>query len=240
MTTTAIARGNRAPLLASRLSAVEDALEAACERAGRARREVCLVAVSKTHTPDLISEAYALGVRDYGENYAQELHEKARGLAASCPEVRWHFIGRLQSNKAKLLTGVSLVHGVASQEQARALGRRAAEEEPVPFLAQVNISGEEQKNGLSPESIRRELEALCDVPGAQLMGLMAVLERGEAGLAACRSFAQVRVLRDELERRAGRSLPFLSMGMSSDYVEAISEGATHVRIGTALFGSRGQ
>lgn len=224
--------------IAQRLERLEQGIAEACRAAGRARDSVRLIAVSKTHPPAAIEEAYALGLRDFGESYAQELLKKRELLDTSHPDIQWHFIGRVQTNKAKLLAAAHLVHGVGSLAHAEALGRRAGPSRAVAFLAQVNVSGEQQKNGFSFDEIRRDLEALLQVPGARLVGLMAMLELGEEGDAARARFASVRTLRDELEGRAGAELPVLSMGMTADHREAILEGATHIRIGTALFGER--
>lgn len=224
--------------LAGRLARLEEGIAEACRAAGRARESVRLIAVSKTHPPAAIEEAYALGLRDFGESYAQELVKKRELLDASHSDIQWHFIGRVQTNKAKVLALAHLVHGVGSLAHAEALGRRAEAGRSVAFLAQVNVSGEEQKNGFAFDGLRNDLEALLQVPGARLVGLMAMLELGEEGDAARARFARVRELRDELERRAGVELPVLSMGMTADHREAILEGATHIRIGTALFGAR--
>ncbi len=224
--------------LKGRLAQVEEGIAEACHSAGRARSDVRLIAVTKTHPLEAVQAAYALGLRDFGESYAQELLQKREDLGTSLPDVRWHFIGRVQTNKAKILARADLVHGVGSLAHAEALARRADPERGVALLAQVNVSGEEQKNGFSFDDLRRDLQALLQVPAARLCGLMAILERGEQGDAARERFAAVRLLRDELEGRAAVSLPVLSMGMTADFREAILEGATHIRVGTALFGPR--
>lgn len=218
-----------------RAATVKAAIADACREAGRAPDEVRLVAVSKRHPPAALREAYRVGLRDFGENYAQELADKRAELAADLPDARWHFIGRVQSNKTKLFAGCALVHGVGSLKHARAVARRAP---GTPVLAQVNVSQEGQKNGFDPEELEAELEALLQVEDAPLRGLMAMLEAGDAGARARERFAAVRELRDRLVARGGRELPELSMGMSADFHEAILEGATLVRVGTALFGRR--
>lgn len=223
--------------LPARLQAVEEAVAEACRAAGRDRAEVRLVAVSKTHPPDAIRVAYALGLRDFGENYAQDMADKQAALDPQLPGLRWHFIGRVQRNKAKLLAKAALVHGVGSVAHAEALGRRA-EGGRVPFLAQVNVSAEAQKNGFDPEELRRDLQALAEVEGAELRGLMAMLSAEDSQRRARERFAAVRELRNLLEREADMRLPELSLGMSADFPAAIREGATLVRVGTALFGPR--
>jgi PLP dependent protein len=223
--------------LALRLSALEEAIAAACDDAGRDRASVRLVAVSKTHAADAVRVAYRLGLKDFGENYAKELAEKQALLDPQLPGLRWHFIGRVQRNKAKLLAGAALVHGVGSVAHAEALGRQGAQR-PVPFLAQVNASAEKQKNGFDFDDLRRNLSALRQVEGAALRGLMAMLSQEDSAARARERFAAVRELRDALEREGGVALPELSMGMSADFGAAIREGATLVRVGTALFGPR--
>lgn len=224
--------------LQTRLERLEAGIADACREAGRPRSDVLLVAVSKTHPLDAVKHAYTLGLRHFGESYAQEMEEKRLALRASHPDIKWHFIGRVQRNKAKLLAHADLVHGVGSLAHAEALGKRAEEGRQVAFLAQVNASGEAQKNGFEFDALRRDLEGLLEVPGTAMQGLMAILGQGEQGAAARGRFAAVRELRDALERAAGVRLPILSMGMTADHREAILEGATHVRVGTALFGAR--
>jgi pyridoxal phosphate enzyme (YggS family) len=224
--------------ISGRYKEVLEAIEEACAEAGRAPGDVCLVAVSKRHPPEAIRAAYALGMRDFGENYAQELAEKRSALAPELPEARWHFIGRVQSNKAKELVSADCVHGVGKLGHAEALSRRAVEGAPLRFLTQVNVSGEAQKNGFSFSDLRENAQALSALPGVRWAGLMAMLMEGERGEAARAAYGRVRALRDELEQLIGRSLPELSMGMSGDFREAIAEGATMIRVGTAIFGPR--
>lgn len=225
----------RGDVLADRLAAVEEAIERACTAAQRPRESVTLVAISKFHPPSAIREAYELGVRNFGENYAQDLVRKRAELEASCPELRWHFTGRVQRNKAKLLQNVHLVHGIGSREQLEAVAHRAG---PTDVLLQVNAAGEQQKNGFDPDELRRDLGALLEIEGARVRGLMNLPPQDEDEAAVARRFAEVRALRDDLEERFGVKLPELSMGMSGDFPLAIREGATLIRIGTALFGPR--
>lgn len=220
--------------LADRLARVEEEIARACEAAGRRREDVRLVAVSKTHPPALLREAYALGVRDFGESYAKELDAKRQALQ-DLPDIRWHFVGRVQRNKAKLLRGVHLVHGAGRVGHVEALGAKAA---PVDVLLQVNEAGEEQKNGFDPDELRRDLPVVSQVEGARVRGLMTLPPLGEDPKRTRQRFASLRRLRDELEAAHGVSLPELSMGMSGDFPLAIREGATLVRVGTAIFGPR--
>ncbi len=224
----------------SRLEAIETRIVDACRRAGRVRAEVVLLPVSKTRTVYEIRELYSLGSRDFGENRVQELLKKKDQLPS---DVRWHFIGNLQSNKAKYIAPfVHLVHSVHSEELARELSRRAKESNrTIPVLIEVNISTEEQKHGVAPA----DAEALAikingDCPDLLLSGLMGMASF-EANAEKTRpQFRELRQLRDRIRERHPELKSFreLSMGMSNDFEVAIEEGATIVRIGSALFGER--
>jgi pyridoxal phosphate enzyme (YggS family) len=191
---------------------------------------VTLVAVSKTQPADAIREAYAAGQRDFGENYAQEWRAKADALT-DCPDLRWHFIGALQTNKVKLIAGrVAFVHTVDRLELARELSRRlAARESRVRAFLEVNVAGEASKSGCRPEAVPALAEAVRALPGVDLVGLMCV---PPASADPRPHFHLLRSLRDQL------GLAELSMGMSGDWREAVEEGASFVRIGTAIFGPR--
>jgi hypothetical protein len=218
--------------IAERWQAVKARVDAACRGAGRTPSEVTIVAVSKTHPASAVREAAAAGATDFGENYAQELAAK-RG---ECGDVRWHFIGRLQRNKAKLVAGhVVLVHGVDSVELAAELGRRAAVTQPV--LLAVNLGGEETKGGIGEVDAETVARAIAGVANVRLDGLMTMPPPADDPEASRPYFDKLRALRDRLAEVVG-PLPVLSMGMSSDYEVAIACGATHVRIGTAIFGTR--
>jgi pyridoxal phosphate enzyme (YggS family) len=213
---------------------------AACERAGRAATEVTIVAVSKTHPAAAVREAWAAGAADFGENYAQELAAKAGEIAAAPPAgpLRWHFIGRLQRNKARLVAGrVALIHAVDSVELADEIGRRAGAAAQ-PILLAVNLAGEATKGGVPGEAAPAVAAALAGVAGVSLDGLMTMPPPADDAEVSRPHFAALRALRDQLADRLGRALPVLSMGMSHDFEVAIACGATHVRIGTAIFGSR--
>jgi pyridoxal phosphate enzyme (YggS family) len=222
--------------VAERWHAVTARVAAACERAGRSAAEVTIVAVSKTHPADAIREALAAGATDFGENYAQELAGKAAELAAS-PAPRWHFIGRLQRNKARLVAGkVALIHAVDSVELAAEIARRAGGVQPI--LLAVNLGGETSKGGVPPDAAASVAHALAAVAGTSLAGLMTMPPPADDPEAGRPHFLALRALRDRLADELGRPLPVLSMGMSHDFEVAIACGATHVRIGTAIFGSR--
>ena len=229
--------------LAGRWRAVAARVAAACERAGRSPAEVTIVAVSKTHPAEAVRAAAAAGARDFGENYAQELvaKQQACGEAGELAGARWHFIGRLQRNKARLVAGrVDLVHAVDSVELAEELARRAqGVGRTQPVLVAVNVAGEATKGGVAPDAAAALAAAIAKLPGVRLEGLMTMPPPSEDPEASRGSFLALRALRDRLQQELGVALPALSMGMSGDYEVAIACGATHVRIGTAIFGARG-
>jgi pyridoxal phosphate enzyme (YggS family) len=227
--------------IAARWREVRARVDAACVKAGRAPAEVTVVAVSKFHPPEAIAAAVAAGVRDLGENYAQELAAKQAALAthidfADGVPVAWHYIGRLQRNKARLVAGkVALIHAVDSAELAVELDRRAGALQPV--LIAVNVAGEDSKGGVAPAAAAALVAAIDALPNLRCDGLMTMPPPVDDAEDARPHFAALRALRDSLATPA-RPLPFLSMGMSDDFEVAIAEGATHVRIGTSIFGPR--
>jgi pyridoxal phosphate enzyme (YggS family) len=214
-------------------------VDEACARAGREPSSVTLVAVSKTHPAEAIRAAYDAGQRDFGENYAQELAAKRTELA-DLGDIRWHFIGALQSNKAKLvIPGCVLVHAVDRESVAEALARRALAAGTVAeALVEVNVGDESSKAGVPIEGARALIERLSGIDGLRLRGLMCIPPPCETPDAARPFFSRLRVMRDEL-RAARPGFDLLSMGMTWDFEAAIAEGATHVRVGTAIFGARG-
>ena len=228
--------------IAERWRAVTARVAAACERAGRPAADVTIVAVSKTHPADAIREACAAGATDFGENYAQELAAKvaelAAGSPAGAPALRWHFIGRLQRNKARLVAGkVALIHAVDTADLAAEIAQRAGGAVQSILLA-VNVGGETTKGGVTPDAAPPIARALAAVAGTSLDGLMTMPPPSDDPEASRPHFLALRALRDRLADELGRPLPVLSMGMSHDFEVAIACGATHVRIGTAIFGSR--
>lgn len=213
------------------LSGVEARIQAACARAGRSRDQVELIAVSKLHPPDRIREAYAAGQRAFGENYAQELRDKAEALA-DLPGLRWHAIGPLQANKAKYVArSAHAFHALDRLEVAQELSRRRTGT-PLRTFLQVNVGDEATKSGVSPEAAGALAEQVRGLPGLELVGLTALPPLLDDP-AAMRPF--FRTLR-ELAGRLG--LRELSMGTTHDFEVAIEEGATAVRVGTAIFGER--
>ena len=225
------------------LNDVRARIRAAVAASGRDPASVKLVAVSKTQPAEAVREAYADGQRDFGENYVQELLQKAEQLR-DLTELRWHLIGHLQRNKARLVAPlVSLVHTVDTVELASELAKRfvgaaPATERRLPVLVEVSIAGEEQKHGLAPEGLAELLQGIEALPGLELRGLMCVPPFTDDPAGAAPSFAELSRLR-ELHGGAQR-LPELSMGMSHDLEQAVAAGATLVRVGTAIFGARPQ
>jgi PLP dependent protein len=230
-----------AGVLEENLARIEEQITAACRAAGRPRGEVSLMAVSKMHPASAIVAAEALGVRLFGENRVQEFEEKRARLPESRSE--FHFIGHLQSNKAaraaELFSSVDTVDSVSLAERlnqaATRVGRRLA------VLLEVKLSPEASKTGLEPDSaeLSRLLELLPNLGGLEMRGVMTVPPFLEDLSLVRPYFAQLRKLRDQLAAAHPRlSFAELSMGMSHDFAEAIAEGATQVRIGTALFGPR--
>lgn len=223
--------------VADRLAAVRDRIARAATAAQRDPASVRLIAVSKTKPASAIREAYAAGQRDFGENYAQELVEKAAELA-DLVDVRWHFIGHLQSNKARLVARVvHYVHTIDGKSLARELGKRVEKEglgERLPVLVEVNVAGEAQKHGSSAVDLPDVLAAVEAEKALHLRGLMTMPPHDLEG--ARRAFEALASLRS-LHGGPAR-LPELSMGMTEDLEIAVACGSTMVRVGTAIFGSR--
>jgi len=223
--------------LAEALREVRERMAEACRRARRAPDAVTLVAVSKTFPAERVRALYDCGQRLFGENRVQEALAKI-GEAGAGP--RWHLVGHLQRNKAKQAVGAfELIHSVDSEPLAAELAQRAAAANVVqPILVEVNVAGEGTKSGVAPSQAGALLDAVADLPGLKLRGLMCVPPVVALAEEARPWFARLRELRDAQEKLLGVSLPELSMGMSDDFEVAIEEGATIVRIGRALFGSR--
>lgn len=223
--------------IADRLTEILDRINSAALRVGRNPDEIQLVAVSKTHPPEAVQEAYEAGQRIFGESRVQELLAKAPSLPSS---IRWHFIGHLQANKIRKLLPVNeLVHGVDSPELALDIDRVAADLGLFPrVLLEVNVSGEGTKFGFKPDVLRARIDELLALPRVQIEGLMAIPAPVADPEEVRPAFRLLRELRDEISAASGTPLPVLSMGMSGDYEIAIEEGATLVRVGTAIFGHR--
>lgn len=220
--------------IAERWLQVSAAVERACDRAQRSPSEVTLIAVSKLQPASAVREAAAAGALDFGENYAQELV----GKRDSCPDtLRWHFIGHLQRNKAKAIAGrVALVHAVDRLELATELGTRSATVQPI--LLAVNVAEEATKHGVSTDAAPELARAVAGIANVRLDGLMTMPPANDDPEASRPVFERLRSLRDRIADALGQPLPVLSMGMSGDFEVAIACGATHVRVGTAIFGAR--
>ena len=225
------------PAVADNLVAVRERMQAACRRVGREVAAVELIAVSKTIPADVIREACTAGQTLFGESRQQEAAPKIEALPAA---LRWHFIGRVQANKVrKLLPVFEVIHTVDSLRLATYTDELATELGLFPkVLLQVNVAGEASKGGFEPDRLRADMAALLVLPRIEILGLMTIPPATPEAEAARAWFARLRELRDSLEGEFGVRLPALSMGMSGDYEVAIEEGATHVRVGSAIFGSR--
>jgi pyridoxal phosphate enzyme (YggS family) len=240
------------PGLAGRIVAVQERIAQAAHTAGRDVKEVRLVAVSKTVGPEAVRRAYACGLRDFGENYVQELGKKAEALA-DLVDLRWHLIGHLQRNKVRHLVGVaSLVHTVDSVDLATELGRRFVPGQlpterrfeirsrppsaRLPVLVEVNLGGEAHKAGCAPEALATILAAIEAQPALELAGLMTVPPQTEHPEGALPVFERLCELR--LQHGGPERLPELSMGMTHDLEVAVRAHATLVRVGSAIFGER--
>jgi pyridoxal phosphate enzyme (YggS family) len=224
-------------LIRDKLCVVKSKIVAAATRSGRNSDQIELIAVTKTFSPETIHEAVEAGQNLFGENRVQELMAKVPVLP---PDVRWHLIGHLQSNKVrKVLPVVEAIHSVDSLDLAGNIHRIAGELGVVSQIyLEVNVSGEASKYGFEPARLEADLEELLALDRLNVVGLMTVPPIGESGEESRRYFAALRELRDRLETRSGKRLPGLSMGMSGDYETAVEEGATIIRVGSAIFGGR--
>lgn len=223
----------------SNLQVVRERIVAAARAAGREPGEIALLAVSKTFAAGEVRAAHAAGQRDFGENYVQEATEKIAAL--SDLPLFWHFIGPIQSNKTRAIAEhFDWVHSVDRVKIAQRLAEsRPAGRQPLDVCLQVNLSGEQSKSGVTPEALRPLAEAVRTLPRLRLRGLMAIPEPGGDLSLQRRRFAGLRLLLEQLNA-TGFGLDTLSMGMSEDLEAAVLEGATIVRVGTAIFGERKQ
>jgi len=223
--------------IADKLTAVREQIHAACGRVGREPNSVELIAVSKTIPAALIRDAYAAGQMCFGESRQQEAAPKIETLPAA---LRWHFIGRVQHNKVrKLLPAFEVIHAIDSLRLATYTAELAGELGLFPqVFLQVNVAGEAAKGGFEPALLRAEMATLLQLPRIEILGLMTIPPAAANAEIARPWFARLRELRDSIECEFAVRLPALSMGMSGDYEVAIEEGATHVRVGSAIFGKR--
>lgn len=225
-------------MISGNLNAILERIAAAAAKAGRGPATVRLLAVSKTVPVAQIAEAHAAGQRLFGENRVQELRAKAPLLPADC---EWHLIGHLQENKVRhAVQSAAWIHALDAVELIRRVDRIAGEEGRRPVvLLEVNLSGEKSKFGVTPDGVRAVLDAALRSPHLACCGLMTMAPYAAPETELRRIFGGLRELRNRLAAEFGAALPELSMGMSSDFEAAIAEGATLVRIGSAMFGARG-
>lgn len=223
--------------LAENLAAIQQRIRAACERAGRDPATVELLAVTKSQPPEVVQAAAALGLTLFGENKVQEARAK---IPLCSGRLRWHFIGHLQTNKCRDAVELfEMIQSVDSLHLAQELNKRAEQAaKRIPVLLEVNVAGERSKFGYAPERLLAELPALNALPRLEIRGLMTVPPWSPEPEKVRPHFRRLRELREQCEQILGAPLPHLSMGMSGDFEVAIEEGATIVRIGTALFGPR--
>ncbi len=225
---------------AKRLHEIQERIASACRRVGREPASVTLVGASKTVEAVRLSKYLRAGLSDLGENYAQEGAAKVAELGRSA--CRWHFIGALQSNKARAALGFDVLHSLDRMSLARALERELErEDQRLQVLLQVRLGGEQSKSGCEPSELLDLFEACRAMPRLEIIGLMTIGPVRPSAEAARVDFQELRQLREQVRQRFGevaRGCVHLSMGMSSDFEVAIEEGATMVRLGTALFGAR--
>jgi pyridoxal phosphate enzyme (YggS family) len=216
---------------------VREQIAGAAAKAGRSIGEIELVAISKTHDAAKVREAYEAGQSLFGESRVQEARAKIPELPSS---LRWHFVGHLQKNKIRhALPLFELFHGIDDVDLACELNRIAEEDGMHPrILLEVNVAGEGSKFGFRPEKLRQEMESLLALPRLSILGLMCIPPIAEEAETSRRYFVHLRELRDRLQTEFHVDLAQLSMGMTQDFTVAIEEGATLVRVGTAIFGER--
>ena len=227
-----------ASTIAANLGRVRERIVRAASRAGRRADQITVVAVSKTFPPDAIRAAYEAGLRHFGENRVQEFETKQAAVADL--DATWHFIGRLQSNKARRAAHLfSRVDSVDSLSLAQKLdAAAAAERKRLPVLIEVHVGGEATKGGVAEADLPALAKGVVALPQLEMLGLMAIPPYSDEPERVRPYFQRLRELRDNLSGRLEWPLPVLSMGMSHDFEAAIEEGATEIRIGTALFGER--
>ena len=226
-------------MLCENLKKVEDNVDAACRKAGRSRDEVTLIAVSKTKPVEMLSTIYNQGIRDFGENKVQEMCDKMEQLPS---DIRWHMIGHLQTNKVKYIVGhTTLIHSVDSLHLAKEIEKQAEKKDvTVDILVEVNIAEEESKFGIHKEETYELVRQIAALPHVHICGLMTIapyVENPEDNRMYFRGIRQLSV--DIAEQNIDNvDMDILSMGMTGDYMVAIEDGATMVRVGTGIFGER--
>jgi len=226
-------------VIQTNLNKVEENILAACKKSGRNREDITLIAVSKTKPVSLLNEAYAAGVRDFGENKVQEMCEKHEVMDK---DIRWHMIGHLQTNKVKYLIGkTALIHSVDSYKLACEIEKQAAKHNCImDILIEVNIAEEESKFGLAEEEVLHLVKEVSKLPHVRIQGLMTVAPYVVDSEENRPFFRKIKQLSVDIDNQNidNVSMNILSMGMTGDYMVAIEEGATMVRVGTGIFGER--
>ena len=226
-------------MLRDNLKKVEENIQAACERSGRNRDEVTLIAVSKTKPVEMLQEIYDENIRDFGENKVQELCDKIEKMPS---DIKWHMIGHLQRNKVKYIVGkVALIHSVDSYRLAEEISIQAKKHNTtVPILVEVNIAHEESKFGISEEDAILLVKEISELENIRIMGLMTIAPYVENPEDNRMYFRKIKELSVDINNKNidNVSMEIISMGMTGDYEVAIEEGATMVRVGTGIFGAR--
>ncbi len=219
-----------------RYEILQERIKTACQKAHRQASEVHLLAASKGQSIEAIAQLYDLGQRDFGENYIDELLAKKKALQEICPHIRWHFIGQIQTNKAKKIAAADCIHSVSSEKQALSLAKYRSKENPLAVFLQVNLSEDIHRGGVLVSDLETLCRCLQAMKALALKGLMVILPL-EMEKDPGPGFRRVAQIKNMLEHD-GSLLPELSMGMSYDFTEAIVSGSTWIRIGSLLFGDR--
>ena len=226
-------------MLSDNLHEVQENIRRACERSGRNPEDVTLIAVSKTKPVSDIEQIYAAGIREFGENKVQEMNDKQKVLPG---DINWHMIGHLQRNKVKyIVDNVAMIHSVDSVRLAEEISKEAVKKNvTVDILVEVNVAKEESKFGLYTEDVRQFVEQISKLPGINIKGLMTSAPFVDNPEDNRQYFKKLKDLSVDINAKNidNVHMDFLSMGMTNDYVVAVEEGATHVRVGTAIFGHR--
>ena len=226
-------------MLSDNLHEVQENIRKACERSGRNPEDVTLIAVSKTKPVSDIEQIYAAGIREFGENKVQEMNDKQKVLPG---DINWHMIGHLQRNKVKyIVDNVAMIHSVDSIRLAEEISKEAVKKNvAVDILVEVNVAKEESKFGLYTEDVGQFVEQISKLPGINIKGLMTSAPFVDNPEDNRQYFKKLKDLSVDINVKNidNVHMDFLSMGMTNDYVVAVEEGATHVRVGTAIFGHR--
>ena len=229
--------------ISDNIIAVRESIDEAVALSGRTKGSVTLIGVTKVFPVEYAEAAALSGLSNLGENRVQELVPKVERFSALDIDANWHLIGTLQKNKVKYIIGkTSLIHSVNSIELAEEISKRSASNNVTSnILLQANVSGEESKHGFAPHELKPAIDKIIDMPSIKICGLMTMAPIETYEGQAREVFAKTRVIYEDLKEYTGlESWKVLSMGMSQDYKSAIYEGATHIRIGTAIFGDRSQ